>query len=161
HAEQHRDRGGRRGGAGEAQANVAAARRIAGERIAAGDARRLAECAPHGARESFVRYRRGHRSHAGSRASGTSQNARRVRWTRHARSHYLTYSPRFRMTLAYAAILITVGIALLVTGILLGAGALLRPRHPTATKAEPFECGNPSSGPAWHRFDVKFYLTAI
>ena len=65
------------------------------------------------------------------------------------------------MNLAYAAILITVGIALLVTGILLGAGALLRPRHPTATKAEAFECGNPPSGPAWRRFDVKFYLTAI
>jgi NADH-quinone oxidoreductase subunit A len=65
------------------------------------------------------------------------------------------------MNLAYAAILFTVGIALLVTAILLGAGALLRPRHPTATKAEAFECGNPPSGPAWGRFSVKFYLTAI
>src|SRR6478735_7497623 len=65
------------------------------------------------------------------------------------------------MNLAYAAILITVGIALLVIAILLGAGALLRPRNPTATKGEAFECGNPPSGPAWRRFDVKFYLTAI
>ena len=65
------------------------------------------------------------------------------------------------MTVAYAAILITVGIALLITGILLGAGALLRPRHPTPTKEQAFECGNPPSGPAWGRFSVKFYLTAI
>jgi NADH-quinone oxidoreductase subunit A len=65
------------------------------------------------------------------------------------------------MNLAYAAILITVGIAFLVIAILLGAGAFLRPRHPTATKGEAFECGNPPSGPAWGRFDVKFYLTAI
>jgi NADH-quinone oxidoreductase subunit A len=28
-------------------------------------------------------------------------------------------------------------------------------------KQEPFECGNVSSGPAWGRFSVKFYLAAI
>jgi NADH-quinone oxidoreductase subunit A len=28
-------------------------------------------------------------------------------------------------------------------------------------KAEVFECGNPSSGSAWGRFSVRFYLTAI
>jgi NADH-quinone oxidoreductase subunit A len=28
-------------------------------------------------------------------------------------------------------------------------------------KDEPFECGNPSSGSAWGRFSVKFYLVAI
>src|SRR5262249_2679925 len=44
---------------------------------------------------------------------------------------------------------------------LLGAGALLRPARPSPTKGEAFECGNPASGPAWGRFSVKFYLTAI
>ncbi|HVN90572.1 MAG TPA: NADH-quinone oxidoreductase subunit A [Candidatus Binataceae bacterium] len=31
----------------------------------------------------------------------------------------------------------------------------------TAVKGESFECGNPSSGSAWGRFSVRFYLTAI
>ena len=65
------------------------------------------------------------------------------------------------MNLAYVAILVSFGIAALVVAVLLGAGALLRPRRPSLIKEEPFECGNPPSGPAWRRFDVKFYLTAI
>ena len=63
--------------------------------------------------------------------------------------------------LPYVAILVSFGIALAVAGILLGAGALLRPSKPSAIKSEAFECGNPPSGPAWGRFSVKFYLTAI
>jgi NADH-quinone oxidoreductase subunit A len=65
------------------------------------------------------------------------------------------------MNLGYVAILISFGIAALVVTVLLGAGALLRPYRPSPTKSEAFECGNPSSGPAWNRFSVKFYLTAI
>ena len=65
------------------------------------------------------------------------------------------------MTLAYLAVLFSFTVALLVAGVLLGAGALLRPLRPSPVKAEVFECGNPSSGSAWGRFSVKFYLTAI
>ena len=65
------------------------------------------------------------------------------------------------MNLAYVAIVVSFGIAALVVAVLLGAGALLRPHRPSAIKAEVFECGNPPSGPAWGRFSVKFYLTAI
>ena len=65
------------------------------------------------------------------------------------------------MNLAYVAILVSFGIAALVVVVLLGAGAFLRPRRPSPIKQEAFECGNPSSGPAWRRFPVKFYLTAI
>src|SRR5207247_4900356 len=65
------------------------------------------------------------------------------------------------MNLAYVAILVSFGIAGLVVAVLLGAGAFLRPRRPSAMKAEAFECGNPPSGPARGRFSVKFYLTAI
>ena len=65
------------------------------------------------------------------------------------------------MTIEYVAILTTLAFAALVSGIFLGAGTLLAPRRPTVVKAEPFECGNPSSGSAWGRFSVKFYLTAI
>jgi len=65
------------------------------------------------------------------------------------------------MNLAYVAILVSFGIAGIVVAVLLGAGALHRPRRPSAVKAEAFECGNPPSGPARGRFSVKFYLTAI
>jgi NADH-quinone oxidoreductase subunit A len=65
------------------------------------------------------------------------------------------------MDLAYAAVLITFAVALVVPALLLGAGAWLRPRRPTPIKEQAFECGNPASGPAWGRFSVKFYLTAI
>ncbi len=65
------------------------------------------------------------------------------------------------MTLAYLAVLFSFTVASLVAGVLLGAGALLRPWRPSPVKAEAFECGNPSSGSAWGRFSVKFYLTAI
>ncbi|MFQ5665305.1 MAG: NADH-quinone oxidoreductase subunit A [Candidatus Binatia bacterium] len=51
------------------------------------------------------------------------------------------------------------------TGVLVVAmvmmGQLLGPKRPSATKGAPFECGNPPSGPAWGRFAVKFYMTAI
>ena len=65
------------------------------------------------------------------------------------------------MALPYVAILVSFALAALVAGVLLGAGAFPRPRRPSAVKSEAFECGNPSSGPAWGRFSVKFYLTAI
>jgi NADH-quinone oxidoreductase subunit A len=65
------------------------------------------------------------------------------------------------MELPYVAILIAFALAAVVVGVLLGAGALLRPSRPTPVKEETFECGNPSSGPAWGRFSVKFYMTAI
>jgi NADH-quinone oxidoreductase subunit A len=65
------------------------------------------------------------------------------------------------MRLPYVAVLVSFGLAGLVPALFLGAGALLRPRRPSPVKAEAFECGNPPSGPAWQRFPVKFYLTAI
>ena len=65
------------------------------------------------------------------------------------------------MELPYVAVLVSFGIAALVAAIFMGAGAFIRPHKPSAVKQEAFECGNPPSGPAWKRFSVKFYLTAI
>ena len=65
------------------------------------------------------------------------------------------------MAIPYVAILVSLALAVVVAGVLLGPGALLRPSRPTTVKEEPFECGNPASGSAWGRFSVKFYLTAI
>jgi NADH-quinone oxidoreductase subunit A len=65
------------------------------------------------------------------------------------------------MAIPYVAILVSLALAVVVAGVLLGPGALLRPSRPSSVKEEAFECGNPPSGSAWGRFSVKFYLTAI
>jgi NADH-quinone oxidoreductase subunit A len=65
------------------------------------------------------------------------------------------------MAIPYVAILVSLALAVVVAGVLLGPGALLRPSRPSSVKVEAFECGNPPSGSAWGRFSVKFYLTAI
>ena len=65
------------------------------------------------------------------------------------------------MKFQYVPVLITFVIAALVPALFLAAGAFLAPKRRSAVKSEAFECGNPSSGSAWGRFDVKFYLPAI
>ena len=61
----------------------------------------------------------------------------------------------------YIPVLAMVVLSALVPGLFLAVSALFGPRRPSAVKGEAFECGNLSSGPAWGRFSVKFYLTAI
>ena len=61
----------------------------------------------------------------------------------------------------YVAVLIMVLVAAVIPALFVSVGRFLGPRKPSVAKSEPFECGNPASGPAWGRFSVKFYLTAI
>ena len=65
------------------------------------------------------------------------------------------------MLAQYIPVLITFALALIVVTVMVNINRFLSPRNKTATKMEPFECGNESSGSAWGRFSVKFYLTAI
>jgi NADH-quinone oxidoreductase subunit A len=61
----------------------------------------------------------------------------------------------------YLSILVTFIVTGAVVGLMVSLGRLLGPTRATAIKGESFECGNPSTGSAWGRFAVKFYLTAI
>jgi len=62
----------------------------------------------------------------------------------------------------YLALLMSFGLCALVATIMVGASWILGPRHPTATKLEVFETGNPPLGSLRGiRFPIKFYLTAI
>jgi NADH-quinone oxidoreductase subunit A len=61
----------------------------------------------------------------------------------------------------YVAVFVALVVAVLLPVVFLAAGAWLRPASTSPVKQEAFECGNPASGPAWGRFSVKFYLTAI
>jgi|SRR5579875_1872306 NADH-quinone oxidoreductase subunit A len=58
-------------------------------------------------------------------------------------------------------ILVTFIFAGIVVGAMVSINRILGPKRPNPVKAEAFECGNPSSGSAWGRFSVRFYLTAI
>jgi len=41
------------------------------------------------------------------------------------------------------------------------AGKLLRPSAPTALKGDIYECGEPTVGPGWVQFDLRFYVVAL
>lgn len=56
---------------------------------------------------------------------------------------------------------VTLGVAALIVGVMCTINMLVGPSRPSPIKGEAFECGNPSSGSAWGRFSVRFYLTAI
>jgi len=59
-------------------------------------------------------------------------------------------------------IAVTIAASALIVGLMVTINRLVGPRSRIdKAKGEAFECGNPSSGPAWNRFSVRFYLTAL
>jgi NADH-quinone oxidoreductase subunit A len=58
-------------------------------------------------------------------------------------------------------IAVTIVVAGIVVGVMVTINTILGPKRTNPVKGEAFECGNPSSGSAWGRFSVRFYLTAI
>jgi NADH-quinone oxidoreductase subunit A len=51
--------------------------------------------------------------------------------------------------------------AALIVGTMVMINRLTGPHSHSRVKGEAFECGNEPSGPAWTRYSVRFYLTAI
>jgi NADH-quinone oxidoreductase subunit A len=59
-------------------------------------------------------------------------------------------------------IAVSILVSALVVGGMVTINRLVGPRPPRdKVKGEAFECGNPPSGPAWNRFSIRFYLTAL
>jgi NADH-quinone oxidoreductase subunit A len=58
-------------------------------------------------------------------------------------------------TLLFLIVAAGIGVALIVIGNVLG------PKHPTAEKLSPYECGFPAFEDSRMRFDVRYYLIAI
>ncbi len=58
---------------------------------------------------------------------------------------------------------ITVFAAVSVAFVLAGLvfGWIIRPRVPNPVKAEIYECGEPTVGPGWVQFDLRFYVVAL
>ena len=61
----------------------------------------------------------------------------------------------------FAAVLVFIAIgSAFVFGNLL-IGSLVRPRNPNPEKMTAYECGEPTIGPAWVRFNSRFYNVAL
>ena len=65
------------------------------------------------------------------------------------------------MLFQFANVLVFFGLALVLCGLMLGLGSLLRPSNPQPAKLSTYECGEPPSGPAWINFNIRFYLIAL
>src|SRR6185436_8716179 len=65
------------------------------------------------------------------------------------------------MLFQFANVLVFFGFALLLCGLMLGLGSLLRPSNPQPAKLSTYECGEPPSGSAWINFNIRFYLIAL
>ena len=65
------------------------------------------------------------------------------------------------MLFQFANVLVFFGLAVVLCGLMLGLGALLRPSNPQPSKLSTYECGEPPSGSAWINFNIRFYLIAL
>ena len=66
-----------------------------------------------------------------------------------------------RMLFQFTNVFVFLVLGLVLSGLMLGLGALLRPSNPHASKLSTYECGEPPSGPAWINFNIRFYLIAL
>jgi len=62
---------------------------------------------------------------------------------------------------AYLPLVIFVGIAFVIAGVLLVVPFVIAPRKPDSEKLSAYECGFEPFGDARSRFDVRYYLVAI
>jgi NADH-quinone oxidoreductase subunit A len=61
----------------------------------------------------------------------------------------------------FASVFVMLLLGMVLCGLMLGLGALLRPSNPHPGKLATYECGEPPSGPAWINFNIRFYLIAL
>ena len=61
----------------------------------------------------------------------------------------------------YVSIVILCVLCAIIVGAMVSLNTLLGPRATNPVKHDPFECGNPATGPAFGRFSVRFYIIAV
>ena len=66
-----------------------------------------------------------------------------------------------KLLLEYLPILIFIGLAAVLGGVLVAVPLLIAPSKPDPEKLSAYECGFPAFGDARMKFDVRFYLVAI
>lgn len=65
------------------------------------------------------------------------------------------------MLQGYLPILIFIGVALVMGGVIILAGSVLGPNRPDSAKLSPYECGFEAFEDTRMKFDVRYYLVAI
>lgn len=65
------------------------------------------------------------------------------------------------MYVEFATVLVflLIGVGMVVVGLM--AGWFVRPSHPTKAKRTIYECGEPTVGSAWVRYNSRFYTVAL
>jgi len=61
----------------------------------------------------------------------------------------------------YITVAVFAGAGILLVAVALGAGALLRPKKPTDTKLQTYECGVDPVGGGWSQTHVRYYIFAL
>jgi NADH-quinone oxidoreductase subunit A len=61
----------------------------------------------------------------------------------------------------YLNVLVFSGVGLVFVFANMIAGALIRPKRTTTVGREVYECGEPTIGEAWIRFDIRYYTVAL
>ncbi|MCX7723729.1 MAG: NADH-quinone oxidoreductase subunit A [Thermodesulfovibrio sp.] len=61
----------------------------------------------------------------------------------------------------YLPVFLVIVFSFLIGFSMLFLSKILRPKKPYPLKLTPYECGIPSTGDTWERFNVKFYIVAI
>ena len=61
----------------------------------------------------------------------------------------------------YITVAVFAGFGVLLVAVALGASALLRPKNPTATKMQSYECGIDPVGGGWSQTHVRYYIFAL
>ena len=62
---------------------------------------------------------------------------------------------------SYLTVAIFGGVAVLLAGLLLGIGSLLRPRRPTPQKVIAYESGVDPVGTGWSQSQIRYYVFAL
>lgn len=61
----------------------------------------------------------------------------------------------------YITVAVFAGFGALLVAVAVGASAMLRPKNPTATKAQSYECGIDPVGGGWSQTHVRYYIFAL
>jgi NADH-quinone oxidoreductase subunit A len=61
----------------------------------------------------------------------------------------------------YITVAAFIGLGILLVGVALGIGALIRPRKPNPEKSKIYECGIDPVGGGWSQSHVRYYIFAL
>ena len=65
------------------------------------------------------------------------------------------------MHFQFANVLVFFGLGVVLVGLMMVLGSLLRPKNPEARKLGTYECGELPTGNAWINFNIRFYVIAL